>query len=232
MNQDRGTGVPHGRAALLRLAAWFDGADSATAHRIATAAFAMQPARHLGATSEDPIAAAASWWAAQPADTSAVRPGIRGVLAPIEDHGAQQARLRDAAEAAAHWRRTAAGEARSVLTELTPEKGRLRLSGSALEVLMELLTAALGSADVTAGPVAAGDLELDIRLHVRHAPEAVLTIGQPGGDLTLEGLRLQATEYARLTPDPADPAPEEPGEAETPGSANRYPTPPSAARPQ
>ncbi|TDQ51506.1 uncharacterized protein DUF2397 [Actinorugispora endophytica] len=200
---------------MLRLAAWFDGADDDTAHALFTAAFAVHPARHLGGGTED-AAAADSWWSAPAADTSAMlRPGARGVLAPVEDHSEQQARLRDAAEAAAHWRRSAAGEVRSLLAGLTPETGRLTMTESALGVLMELLTRALGSGDATTGPVTAGDLELDIRLHVSYAPSAVLSIGEDGGDLTLEGLRLRATPYARRELGPEDDGEPEAGVGDT-----------------
>ncbi|GAA3968697.1 hypothetical protein GCM10022630_07070 [Thermobifida alba] len=198
---DRRAETSHGRAAVLRLASWFEQADAATAHRLYTAAFALHPARHLGGSTEETVAAAASWWDTPAADTSAVRPARRGVLAPAEDHSAQQARLRDTAEAAAHWRRSAAEEVRSLLTDLTPRTGRLAMSEAALGVLMELLTRALGSGDATAAPVSAGDLELDIRLHVRHDSGAALVLGEDGGDLTLTGLRLRATPYAQTDPD-------------------------------
>ncbi|UOE18389.1 DUF2397 family protein [Thermobifida halotolerans] len=197
-SESRRAETPHGRAAVLRLASWFEQADTATAHRLYTAAFALYPARHLGGSTEDAVAAAASWWDTPAADTSTARPGGHGSLAAVEDHSAQQARLRDTAEAAAHWRRSAAEEVRSLLAAPTPRTGRLAMAEAALGVLMELLTRALGSGDATAGPVSAGDLELDIRLHVRHDPGAVLVIGEDGGDLTLNGLRLRATSYAQV----------------------------------
>ncbi|EOR70136.1 hypothetical protein TM51_13760 [Thermobifida fusca TM51] len=198
---DRRVKPPYGRAAVLRLASWFDQADAATAHRLFTAAFSLYPARHLSGSTEETIAVAASWWDVPPADTSAVRPARGGALAPAEDHSAQQVRLRDTAEAAAHWRRSAAEEVRSRLAELTPRTGRITLSQAALGVLVELLTRALGSGDATAAPVSAGDLELDIRLHVRHDADAVLVLSEDGGDLTLTGLRLCATPYARTEPE-------------------------------
>ncbi|WP_415840331.1 DUF2397 family protein, partial [Nocardiopsis gilva] len=116
--------------------------------------------------------------------------------APIPDHTDQQARLRDAAESSAHWRRTAAQELRRVLAEPTGDNARPHLSGLALEVLMELLTATLSAGDATLSPVSAGDLELGIRLHIRSAPTARITLRGADGDLTLEGLRMQITAYA------------------------------------
>jgi len=199
----------HGRAAVLRLASWFEQADADAAHRLYTAAFALHPARHLGGSVEENVAAASSWWDAPAVDTSTVRPAGHGTLAPAENHSAQQARLRDAAEAEAHWRRSAADEVRSLLAGLTPRAGRLTMSRAALGVFMELLTRALGSGDATSGPVSAGDLELDIRLHVRHDPGAVLTIGEDDGDLTLTGLRLRTTPYDRTDPGPDGPEEED-----------------------
>lgn len=187
---------------MLRLAAWFDEADDDSAHALFTAAFATHPAKHLGGSTEDSGAAADSWWTSPAADTSAVRPGVRGAVVPVEDHGQQQARLRDEAEAAAHWRRSAAEEVSSLLAGFTPETGRITMTESALGVLVELLTKALGTGDATAGPVTAGDLELDIRLHVRYDSDAVLTIGTDGGDLTLKKLRLRATPYDQREADP------------------------------
>ncbi|MFC7743948.1 DUF2397 family protein [Nocardiopsis composta] len=87
--------------------------------------------------------------------------------AAVPDHSDQRARLRDAAEARAHWRRSAAAEVR---TALAGGAERLELSTPALDVLMELLTAALGSGSPEARQVTAGDLELGVRLHVGSAP--------------------------------------------------------------
>nr|WP_246422670.1 DUF2397 family protein [Nocardiopsis mwathae] len=181
---------------MLRLATWFEAAESDTAHELFTAAFGAHPARHLGGTGEDAVAATTSWWDAPLARTAALR--LAGALpaAPVPDHGDQQARLRDAAESSAHWRRTAAQELRRVLAEPTGDDARPHLSGLALDVLMELLTAALGAGDATLSPVCAGDLELGIRLHVRSVPDARIILRGADGDLTLEGLRMQVTAYA------------------------------------
>ncbi|MFC4565219.1 DUF2397 family protein [Nocardiopsis mangrovi] len=187
----------HGRAALLRLAGWFEAADDATAHAIFTAAFGMHAATHLGgAGEEESVAATTSWWDAPLAHTAAARLSSALPAAPVRFHGDQRARLRDAAESSAHWRRSAAQEARRVLAEPTGADSRLHLSSAALDVLMELLTAALGSGDATRSPVSAGDLELGIRLHVRHVPEATISMRASGGDLTLEGLCLWVTAFA------------------------------------
>ncbi len=194
----------HGRAALLRLAGWFAAADAATAHEVYTAAFALHPATHLGGPAEDDsVAATTSWWDGPLAPTAAVRLSSALPAAPARAHGAQRARLRDAAESSAHWRRSAAQELRRVLAEPTAADARVLLSSSAMDVLMELLTAALGSGDATRAPVSAGDLELGIRLHVRHVSEAAVSVRGSGGDLDLDGLRLRVTPFAVLS-DAAD----------------------------
>ncbi|PWV51192.1 DUF2397 family protein [Nocardiopsis sp. L17-MgMaSL7] len=238
-DEGQGTGdrpVPrHGRAALLRLAAWFEGAEPDRAEALATAAFALHPACHLEGRVDDTVAATTSWWHAE-ADRSTVteHPGTRPPE-PVRDHRAQQARLRDAAESSAHWRRAGAEQIRSLLTAPTADRARLDLSGAGMEVLMELLTAALGSGDASRRPTSAGDLEFGLRLHVHASPGAELTIRGEGGDLTLEGLSLCVTSYeqhAVVTP-PGE-RPNAPAEAAAPDTdpeppADADPEPPAAA---
>ncbi|MBB5997933.1 DUF2397 family protein [Streptomonospora salina] len=185
----------HGRAALLRLAAWFEDADPRSAHEICSAAFAVHGATHLGGPGEDPVGAASSWWTAPLADGAAARLANALPAAEVRDHAEQRSRLRDAAESSAHWRRSAAQELRRVLSEATGGDSRIRLSTPAMEVLMELLTAALGTGDATRHPVSAGDLELGVRLHIRHDPRAAITLRGADGDLGLEGLRLRVTSF-------------------------------------
>ncbi|WP_232832233.1 DUF2397 family protein [Nocardiopsis sp. FIRDI 009] len=185
----------HGRAALLRLASWFEEADPDRADALATAAYGLHASLHLGGRVDDGVAATTSWWQADP-DRSPVteRPGTRPPE-PVRDHRAQRARLRDAAESSAHWRRAGAAQVRSLLTEPTGVRASLDLSGAGMEVLMELLTAALGSGDASRRPTSAGDLEFSLRLHVVPEPGAEVTVLGEGGELTLEGLRLCVTPY-------------------------------------
>jgi len=192
-------GPRHGRAALLRLATWFEEADPDRADALATAAYGLHPALHLEGRTDEGVAATTSWWQAEP-DRSTVteHPGTR-LPEPVRDHRAQQARLRDAAESSAHWRRAGASQIRALLTDPTPRRARLDLSGAGMEVLMELLTAALGSGDASRRPASAGDLEFSLRLHVSAAPGAEVTIRGEGGELTLEGLRLRVTSYDQHT---------------------------------
>ncbi|GHC70245.1 hypothetical protein GCM10007079_01500 [Nocardiopsis terrae] len=221
----QGTGdrpVPrHGRAALLRLATWFEEAEPDRADELAAAAFALHPARHIEGRVDDTVAATTSWWQAEP-DRSTVteHPGTR-LPEPVRDHRAQQARLRDAAESSAHWRRAGAEQIRSLLTRPTGDHARLDLSGAGMEVLMELLTAALGSGDASRRPTSAGDLEFGLRLHVYAAPGAEVTVRGEGGDLTLEGLRLRVTSYEQHTLDTEPPS----------GNPTRHEEAPSAVAP-
>ncbi|HJE58500.1 MAG TPA: DUF2397 family protein [Nocardiopsis listeri] len=260
----RGNGdrpVPrHGRAALLRLAGWFEESEPDRAEALATAAFALHPARHLEGRVDDSVAATTSWWQGEP-DRSTIteHPGARPPE-PVRDHRAQQARLRDAAESSAHWRRAGAEQIRSLLTEPTGDDARLDLSGAGMEVLMELLTAALGSGDASRRPTSAGDLEFGLRLHVIAAPGAEVTVRGEGGDLSLEGLRLCVTPYGRHvvdvpaertvtpdpeppvaptpsepvpdTPEPVEPVPTEPPPAQTPPTGTPHAAPPVVEDPE
>lgn len=194
----------HGRAALLRLAAWFEEAGPERADALASAAYALDPARHLHGRVDGTVAATTSWWQADP-DLSTVveRPGNRRPE-PVRDHRAQQARLRDAAESSAHWRRTGAEQIRSLLTEPTGRNAQLELTGAGMEVLTELLTAALAGGDASGRATHAGDLEFGLRLHVLPSPGASVTVSGEGGDLALQDLRLYATPYGQTDPGPMD----------------------------
>ncbi|WP_160049960.1 DUF2397 family protein [Nocardiopsis sp. FR4] len=227
----------HGRAALLRLATWFEEAGPERADALANAAYALHPALHLEGRVDEGVAATSSWWQAEPDRSTVVEhPGTRPPE-PVRDHRAQQARLRDAAESSAHWRRAGAAQVRSLLTEPTGDSARLDLSGAGMEVLMELLTAALGSGDASRRSTSAGDLEFALRLHVVSAPGAEVTIRGEGGELTLEGVRLCVTPYEQHVldapaPEPAAPAAEsapEPGTADEPGTAGEHRTDPGGA---
>lgn len=189
------------RGALLRLAAWFDSADTATAHSLYTAAFGMSPARHLaisGEESDGTTPVTTSWWRALRAGTDigqrTAPPGIAGA----EDYSGQRTRLLEDSEASAHWRRTAAREIREELGIPTAETGEtgLNLSDAAFDVLLELLTAALGSGGHQAATHYAGDLDLDLRLRVDHAPEASVTLRRTSGELRFDRLQLRVSPYS------------------------------------
>ncbi|MBE3000399.1 DUF2397 family protein [Nocardiopsis sp. HNM0947] len=190
----------HGRAALLRLAAWFEEAGPERADALASGVYALDPARQLHGRVDGTVAATTSWWQADP-DLSTVveRPGNRRPE-PARDHRAQQARLRDAAESSAHWRRTGAEQIRSLLTEPTGRNAQLDLTGAGMEVLTELLTAALAGGDASGRATHAGDLEFGLRLHVLPSPGTSVTVSGEGGDLALQDLRLYATPYGQTDP--------------------------------
>ncbi|WP_017610220.1 DUF2397 family protein [Nocardiopsis xinjiangensis] len=232
-NLDDGTGpgstpAPrHGRAALLRLAAWFEEAEPDRAHALASAAYTLDPARHLHGRVDGTVTATTSWWQADPDHSTVVeRPGNRRPE-PVRDHRAQQARLRDAAESSAHWRRDGAEQIRSLLTEPTGRDAQLALTGAGMEVLTELLTAALAVGDADGRRTSAGDLEFGLRLHVLPSTGARVTVSGEGGDLALQDLRLYVTPYEQADPGPLPgiaPA-EEPAPSEVPEAADEASVP-------
>lgn len=215
----------HGRAALLRLAAWFEEAEPGRADALASAVYTLDPARHLHGRVDGSVAATTSWWHADPDHSTVVeRPGNRRPE-PVRDHRVQQARLRDAAESSAHWRRAGAEQIRSLLTEPTGEDAHLDLTGAGMEVLTGLLTAALATGDASGRRTSAGDLEFGLRLHVLPTVGASVTVSGEGGDLTLQDLRLYVTPYEQVDPGPLpgfvpgeEPVPSETPEAADPGA--------------
>src|SRR5699024_11652016 len=113
------------------------------------------------------VAATTSWWQAGTDRSSVVEPlAGRRRPEPVHDHRGQQARLRDAAESSAHWRRTGAEQIRDLLSEPAEEDQHLELSYARMEVLMELLTAALDVGDLELPAMSAVNLEFSLRLHV------------------------------------------------------------------
>lgn len=207
-NDLSGPGEPptprHGRAALLRLATWFEDSEPERADALADAAYALRPALHLEGRVDSAVAATTSWWRAGVDRSTVVEPPGTRRPEPVRDHREQQARLRDAAESSAHWRRAGATQIRDLLSEPTEEDRHLELSGAGMEVLMELLTAALAAGDPERRPTSAGDLEFSLRLHVYSAPGSTVTVAGEGGELTLEGLRLRVTPYEQHYLDPPD----------------------------
>ncbi|QVQ51013.1 DUF2397 family protein [Spiractinospora alimapuensis] len=198
--------APAWRSSLLRLAARLDSASDAEAHGIAAAAYSMFPARTLMVRAREasaPVSGATSWWRAPrtaiDVGTSAVEAGV----VPGNDHSHQRARLREAAESTARWRRAAAREIRAELGVPTASAGEshVPLSGAAFTVLLELLAATFGAAGFGATgerpqPGSAGETALDLRVHVADAPEASVTLRAAEGELCLEGLMIWATGYA------------------------------------
>ncbi|PRX99948.1 TIGR02677 family protein [Allonocardiopsis opalescens] len=196
------TGERSRRGELLRLAKWFDDADSGTAHDLFVAAFGLYGARHLGVAGEPDIAepGAVSWWDAPGVDVPASlrergSRAARGRTAAVDDHTRQKERLRSLAEAEAEHRRLAAAELRAALPGPTRGSVRVEVSAAARALLLDLLTGAIGVAGHDFTAASAGELDLDIALHLTRAPDAAVTLSGPDGELALSGLSLCATSY-------------------------------------
>ncbi|WP_322620793.1 TIGR02677 family protein [Streptomyces acidicola] len=194
------------RKDLLRLAAWFDAAEPEEAHDIAVAAFGLYGARHLG-VAPDPdqsVPAYVSWWTGPVVDVPvALRErgsrAPRGRAAAAEDHGEQKRRLMEQAREQAAARQAAAAELRSASGRFD----QVRLGSAAMRLLLELLTTALGNAQLrtdTGGPggadgflldgAQASDADLGIRLTAWRTPGRHTVLRSADGDLTADDLTL------------------------------------------
>ncbi|MFI1729326.1 TIGR02677 family protein [Streptomyces acidicola] len=194
------------RKDLLRLAAWFDAAEPEEAHDIAVAAFGLYGARHLG-VAPDPdqsVPAYVSWWTGPVVDVPvALRErgsrAPRGRAAAVEDHGEQKRRLMEQAREQAAARQAAAAELRSASGRFD----QVRLGSAAMRLLLELLTTALGNAQLhqihqdTDGAdgflldgAQASDADLGIRLTAWRTPGRHTLLRSADGDLTADDLTL------------------------------------------
>lgn len=188
------------RKDLLRLAAWFDGAQPEEAHDIAVAAFGLYGARHLGVAPDPDVSVPAyvSWWTGPAVDVP-VALRERGSRAPrgragaVEDHGAQKRHLLQQARQQAAERQAAAAELHSASGRFD----QVRLTSAAMRLLLELLTTALGNAhlhhsagDILLDGAQAGDVELGIQLTARRTPGQHTLLHSVDGDLTADDLTL------------------------------------------
>jgi uncharacterized protein (TIGR02677 family) len=188
------------RKDLLRLAAWFDAAEPEEAHDIAVAAFGLYGARHLG-VAPDPdqsVPAYVSWWTGPVVDVPvALRErgsrAPRGRAAAVEDHGEQKRRLTEQAREQAAARQAAAAELRSASGRFD----QVRLGSAAMRLLLELLTTALGNAQLHQQEGAfmldgaqAGDADLGIRLTAWRTPGRHTLLRSVDGDLMADDLTL------------------------------------------
>lgn len=188
------------RKDLLRLAAWFDAAEPEEAHDLAVAAFGLYGARHLG-VAPDPdqsIPAYVSWWTGPVVDVPvALRErgsrAPRGRASAAEDHSEQKQRLMDQAREQAEARRAAAAELRSASGRFD----QVRLGAPAMRLLLELLTAALGNAqlhkntsDFLLDGAQASDADLGIRLTTWRTPGRHTVLRSVDGDLTADDLTV------------------------------------------
>ncbi|WP_338145882.1 TIGR02677 family protein [Streptomyces scabichelini] len=205
------------RKDLLRLAAWFDAAEPEEAHDIAVAAFGLYGARHLGVAPDPDLSVPAyvSWWTGPVVDVPvALRErgsrAPRGRSAAAEDHGEQKRRLMEQAREQDAARQAAAAELRSASGRFD----QVRLGSAAMRLLLELLTAALGNAQLNKGHkdklhqghkdnkgdedagdflldgAQAGDADLGIRLTAWRTPGRHTLLRSVDGDLTADDLTL------------------------------------------
>ncbi|GAA4797247.1 TIGR02677 family protein [Streptomyces ziwulingensis] len=209
------TGEMSRRGDLLRLARWFDEAAPQDAHDIAVAAFGLYSARHLGVppATDEVVPAHTSWWTGPVVEVPvALRErgsrAQRGRASSVEDHSAQKRRLQEEARERAAARTAAADELRSASGRFTD----VRLTSSALALLLELLATALGNAQLRREHDGTGhqeaneggtvkefglesarseDAELGIRLTVRHTAGARTVLRSTDGDLLLDDLELE-----------------------------------------
>jgi uncharacterized protein (TIGR02677 family) len=184
------------RRELLRLAAWLDGADEDAAADLFTSAFGLYPARHLGiaADPETVVPATASWWPAPAVEVPvALRErgvrAARGRTAGLADRSAQQqALLAEAAQE--HQRRVAAAaELLSAAADLTA----MRLSGPAIQLLLELTARALGAGDPVLGNAVTFVVDLGLRCELISKPRTALTLRSAIGDFTAQDVGIAIT---------------------------------------
>ncbi len=185
------------RRHFLRLAGWFDAATPEEAHVLATSAFGLYGARHLGVPLDAEIAealpATTSWWQAPaaPVPLSIRERGDRnprGRLVKVADHQAQKERL-------VAQRRREATQRRDAIAELLAVGDRLheaRLSAPALHVLLELLARATARFGPELAGTSAGLVDADLVLWVEPAAGAN-TLHSAVGDLTIDGFRVAVT---------------------------------------
>lgn len=193
---------------LVRLAGWFDTAPDDRAHALWAATFGLYSARHLSFPADpdgDPVPATQSWWLTPVAE---VPVGLRQhgerrtsgrTGARVDYSAAKHARL---AEREQQQRRRAAA-----IRELAGHREQLhevRLSEDARTAFLDLYAQALTrhgrplSAEVAAYSQAHFD-QGELRLELRAAPGAVVTITSPAGVLTLHGLAAGLSVHAATT---------------------------------
>lgn len=184
---------------LRHLAAWIAATpDEDAAHALATAAFNLTSARHLGVAHEDDeqISPNATWWDA---------PGVEVALTPFRTGkqagpGAPQPVRPDTGRRAELRRRQMAEfqAEREAARGLAANGVRGReLTEPETKVLMRLLTKALEARTVVSGRVRSGSGGDDIVvLRLRPAPRGD-TVRVPGGVLHLPGLGLEVSTLGR-----------------------------------
>lgn len=184
---------------LVRLAGWFDAAGDEVAHELWATTFGLYSARHLSFVADpdgDPVPAASSWWTAPVAE---VPVGLRvhgerkaggRTGARVDYSAAKRARL---AEREREQRRRIAS-LRELASHLGPVHD-VRLSDAGRVALLDLYSQALArhGRPLTAGSLAWSEVRLDtmaLRLELRAAQGAAVSIRSPAGTLTLRDLAV------------------------------------------
>lgn len=193
-----GTGVSR-RADLLRLAGWFDKADTDTAHRIFNTAFGTYPSRHLLRGPEEDTGrdgATTSWWDSEPVDVPlSLRErgdrAARGRASRVPDPGLEREMLLELAREEAERHAAAAAE----LTASGNLNGA-RLSPAARNLLLNQLGALLAVEQDFDEAVTHIDTSLDLALTATPVKGSSTVIHSDDGALTVHALLLRA--------DPAD----------------------------
>jgi len=195
-----GTGMSR-RADLLKLAGWFDSADTDTAHRLYAAAFGTQPARHLLLGPEEPNPAdgpGKSWWDASAVDVPmSLRDrgdrSARGRSASVPDPGLEAAALLERAEQEASARHAAGAE----LLAAGALDGA-RVSPAARDLLLDRVADLLAVHQELDGVVDSADSDLGLLLVADPDPAASTVVHADDGSVTVHGLRLHVRPLADL----------------------------------
>lgn len=189
-----GTGLSR-RADLLKLASWFHGADSDTAHRLYDAAFGSYPARHLliGPEEADPSAGpGTSWWDGSPVDVP-VSLRERGDRTPrgrnsrVPDPGADAEQLLERARRRNEARRAAAAELAAA-----GRLHRVRLSRAARELLLDKLSPLVAAVSLADSPAEDRDHDLGLLLRACPAEGDTTVIAGDDGTVTIHDVVLSA----------------------------------------
>lgn len=196
-----GTGTSR-RADLLKLAGWFDRADSDDAHRLYAATFGAYPSRHLLLGPDEPSprdGATTSWWDASPVDVPvSLRErgdrAARGRSAAVPDPGLDAVVLLAEAQAESEARQAAASEliAAGVLHHA-------RVSPAARDLLLDRVGDLLAIHQELDEAVTCTESDLGLVVRAEPTPGENTVIHADDGDTTVYDLRLTAASVRART---------------------------------
>lgn len=189
-----GAGVSR-RADFLRLATWFDNADTHAAHRIYDAAFGAYPSRHLlfGPQEDDGRAGpTTSWWEGEPVDVPlSLRDRgdrtARGRSSKVPDPGLDRERLLAEAEEEQRRNRAAAAELIAV-----GDLNGARVSPAARNLLLDHLAQLLAREQELSEAAEYADTDLGLRITAAPDEAAVTVLHSDDGDMTVHAVKLTA----------------------------------------